>query len=120
MDGQVVTSEEQSFVDSMLVAADLSQQSSGFGDEAAGGMEPQRTIKINHLSFNENGRVDLEASVGLMREYSVLRQLTLSCTCCGALWQCRWGRALNIAAGSARVQSQNIILLVVHETCDES
>ncbi len=55
VDGQLVTREERSFVDSVLLAGDPIQDGAGFVDEAAAGMEPQRTIKINHLSFNENG-----------------------------------------------------------------
>ena len=55
VDGQLVTREERSFVDSMLLAGDTGQDGSSFGDDAAMGSEPQKTVKINHLSFNENG-----------------------------------------------------------------
>lgn len=55
VDGQLVTREERSFVDSMLLAGDTGQDGSGFGGDDAMGTEPQKTIKINQLSFNENG-----------------------------------------------------------------
>lgn len=52
VDGQVVTKEERSFVESMLLAGDPGQEGS-FGDD---GTEAQKTVKINQLSFNENGK----------------------------------------------------------------
>ena len=55
VDGQLVTMEERSFVESMLLAGDPGQEGSGFGDDASLGVEPQKTVKINQLSFNENG-----------------------------------------------------------------
>ena len=51
-----MTREERSFVDSVLLAEDGCQDAPGFGGEAAAGVEPQRTVKINQLSFNENSK----------------------------------------------------------------
>lgn len=55
VDGQLVTKEERSFVDTVLLAGDPGAEDTGLADEAAAALEPQRTIKINQLSFNENG-----------------------------------------------------------------
>ncbi|DBA66636.1 TPA: Leucine-rich repeat-containing protein 9 [Trebouxia sp. C0005] len=55
IDGQLVTREEQSFVDSVLLAEDSAADGAGFVDESAAASEPQRTVKINQLSFNEHG-----------------------------------------------------------------
>ncbi|DBA94023.1 TPA: Leucine-rich repeat-containing protein 9 [Trebouxia sp. C0004] len=55
IDGQLVTREERSFVDSVLLAEDPVADGASFGDEAAAASEPQRTVKINQLSFNEHG-----------------------------------------------------------------
>ena len=52
----MVTNEERAFVESMLLAGQSGQGSSSFADDAAQlGTETQKTVKINHLSFNENG-----------------------------------------------------------------
>lgn len=50
-----MTKEERSFVESMLLAGDPGQESSSFGDDTSYGVEAQKTVKINQLSFNENG-----------------------------------------------------------------
>ena len=55
VEGQVVTREERSFVESMLLAGDPGQEGS-FGDDTSFGMEVQKTVKINQLNFNENGK----------------------------------------------------------------
>jgi len=57
IDGQLVTREERSFVDSVLLAEDPVADGAGFVDEAAAASEPQRTVKINQLSFNEHGEL---------------------------------------------------------------
>lgn len=57
IDGQLVTREEQSFVDSVLLAEDSAADGAGFVDESAAASEPQRTVKINQLSFNEHGEL---------------------------------------------------------------
>ena len=49
-----MTKEERSFVESMLLAGDAGQEGS-FVDDSLNGMEAQKTVKINQLSFNENG-----------------------------------------------------------------
>ncbi|KAL3155218.1 Leucine-rich repeat-containing protein 9 [Trebouxia sp. C0010 RCD-2024] len=59
VDGQVVTREERSFVESMLAAQEGGQEGGTFGDDAAQlAADTQKTVKINHLSFNENGERD--------------------------------------------------------------
>ena len=50
-----MTKEERSFVESMLQAGDPGQEGS-FGDDTSYGTEAQKTVKINQLSFNENGK----------------------------------------------------------------
>ena len=55
VDGQLVTREERAFVDSILLAGEAGQDGSSFGDDPGIGTEPQKTVKINQLSFNENG-----------------------------------------------------------------
>lgn len=43
-------------MESMLLAGQAGQGGGTFGDDAAQlGTETQKTVKINHLSFNENG-----------------------------------------------------------------
>lgn len=54
VDGQLVTAQERSFVETVLMNDDSSQPATA---DAVVGLEPQRTIKINHLSFNENGEL---------------------------------------------------------------
>ena len=54
VDGQLVTAQERSFVETVLMNDDSSQPATA---DAVMGLEPQRTIKINHLSFNENGEL---------------------------------------------------------------
>lgn len=45
-------------MDSMLLAGDPSQDAAGLLDGAAApASEPQRTVKINQLSFNDHGKV---------------------------------------------------------------
>lgn len=61
VDGQLVTKEERSFVDTVLLAGDPGAEDTSLADEAAA-LEPQRTIKINQLSFNENGEYAAEAA----------------------------------------------------------
>ena len=58
VDGQLVTKEERSFVESMLMAGSPGQelQSSSFGDDTSLGLDAQKTVKINQLSFNEHGK----------------------------------------------------------------
>lgn len=58
VDGQLVTKEERSFVESMLQAGSPGQelQGSSFGDDTSLGLEAQKTVKINQLSFNEHGK----------------------------------------------------------------
>ena len=52
VDGQLVTAQERSFVETVLMSDDSNQAPAA---DTMTGLEPQRTIKINHLSFNENG-----------------------------------------------------------------
>ena len=54
VDGQLVTAQERAFVETVLMNDESSQPSTA---DAVMGLEPQRTIKINHLSFNENGEL---------------------------------------------------------------
>lgn len=60
VDGQLVTKEERSFVESMLLAGSPGQelQGSSFGDDSSLGLDAQKTVKINQLSFNEHGKKD--------------------------------------------------------------
>ncbi len=44
-------------MDSVLLAEDPVADGAGFVDEAAAASEPQRTVKINQLSFNEHGEL---------------------------------------------------------------
>ncbi len=44
-------------MDSVLLAEDPAADGTGFVDDAAAASEPQRTIKINQLSFNEHGEM---------------------------------------------------------------
>ena len=44
-------------MDSVLLAEDPAADGAGFVDDAATASEPQRTIKINQLSFNEHGEL---------------------------------------------------------------
>lgn len=51
-DGQLITSQERSFVETVLMSDGPSQSTA---TDAVMGLEPQKTIKINQLSFKENG-----------------------------------------------------------------
>ncbi len=44
-------------MDSVLLAEDPAADGADFADDAAAASEPQRTIKINQLSFNEHGEL---------------------------------------------------------------
>lgn len=69
VDGQVVTREERSFVESMLAAQEGGQEGGTFGDDAAQlAADTQKTVKINHLSFNENGESKSSPSTGIVKE----------------------------------------------------
>ena len=66
VDGQLVTREERSLVDSLLAADNPSQEGMVLLDGAAAPtLEPQRTIKINHLSFNDHGESALHCWLNL-------------------------------------------------------
>lgn len=71
VDGQVVTREERSFVESMLAAQEGGQEGGTFGDDPGQlASDTQKTIKINHLSFNENGEKQSTPVTGTVTELS--------------------------------------------------
>ena len=52
VDGQLVTAQERSFVETVLLSDEAAQSPVA---DAGLVLEPQKTVKINQLSFNENG-----------------------------------------------------------------
>ena len=69
VDGQVVTKEERAFVESMLAAQEVGQEGGSLGDDAAQlATDTQKTVKINHLSFNENGEKPFTPVAGTATE----------------------------------------------------